>query len=329
MKGETMPRSDNDSWDITESVGTTALGVAAARAAETDGENPLIRDPFARLFLDAAGPGLWSMFASPTVPAELADADPDLSECMKMRVDFMAVRTAFFDEFFVSAADAGIRQVVILASGLDARAWRLPWPDGTTVYELDQPKVLRFKSATLQSHAARPTCTQVDVPVDLRQDWPNALQRAGFDPSAATAWSAEGLLRFLTARAQDLLFERIDALSARGSRLATNAPGKDFLNPERLARERRQMQRMREFAARVFDTEIPDVQDLWYAEERTDVGNWLSERGWDATVTTAAELLTHYGRTSTDDDAYSVRSNQFISAVAPTKNSWLHGSTII
>jgi methyltransferase (TIGR00027 family) len=311
-----MPRSDNDSWDITESVGSTALGVAAARAAETDSENPLIRDPFARLFLDAAGPGMWSMFGNQTVPADLADLDPDLSAHMKMRVDFMAVRTAFFDEFFISAADAGIRQVVILASGLDSRAWRLPWPDDTTVYELDQPKVLQFKSATLQSHGAHPTSTQVDVPIDLRQDWPKALQRVGFDPSAPTAWSAEGLLRFLPARAQDLLFERIDALSARGSRLATNAPGKDFLNPERLARERQQMQRMRDLAARLFDTEIPDVQDLWYAEERTDVGNWLSEHGWDPTVTTAAELLTQYGRISTGHDANSMTSNQFISAVS-------------
>jgi methyltransferase (TIGR00027 family) len=316
MGGVTMPRSDNDSWDITESVGTTALGVAAARAAETDSENPLIRDPFARLFLDAAGPGMWSMFGSLTVSAELADVDPDLSARMKSRVDFMAARTAFFDEFFISAADAGIRQVVILASGLDSRAWRLPWPDDTTVYELDQPKVLQFKSETLQSHGAHPMSTQVDVPVDLRQDWPKALQRAGFDPSVPTAWSAEGLLRFLPARAQDLLFERIDALSTRRSRLATNAPGEDFLNPERLARERQEMQRMREVAAREFDTEIPDVQDLWYAEERTDVGNWLSGHGWDATVRTAAELLTHYGRGSTEKDPDLVRSNQFISAVS-------------
>jgi methyltransferase (TIGR00027 family) len=259
---------------------------------------------------------MWSMFGSLTVSAEFADVDPDLSARMKNRVDFMAARTAFFDEFFISAADTGIRQVVILASGLDSRAWRLPWPDDTTVYELDQPKVLQFKSATLQSHGAHPMSTQVDVPIDLRQDWPKALQRAGFDPSVPTAWSAEGLLRFLPARAQDLLFERIDALSTRRSRLATNAPGEDFLNPERLARERQEMQRMREVAAREFDTEIPDVQDLWYAEERTDVGNWLSGHGWDATVTTAAELLTHYGRGSTEKDPDSIRSNQFISAVS-------------
>src|ERR1700693_2598357 len=99
MGGVMMPRSDNDSWDITESVGTTALGVAAARAAETDSENPLIRDPFARLFLDAAGPGMWSMFGNPTRSGEIADVDPGVSARMKNRVDFMAARTAFFDEF--------------------------------------------------------------------------------------------------------------------------------------------------------------------------------------------------------------------------------------
>src|SRR5258705_12609800 len=101
MEGVTMPRSDNDSWDITESVGSTALGVAAARAAETDSENPLIRDHFARLFLDAAGPGMWSMFGSPTGSAGLADGDPLLSARMESRGDFIAARTAVFYEVFI------------------------------------------------------------------------------------------------------------------------------------------------------------------------------------------------------------------------------------
>ena len=55
-----MARTDNDTWEITESVGATALGVASARAAETESDNPLIRDPFARVFLDAAGEGVWN-----------------------------------------------------------------------------------------------------------------------------------------------------------------------------------------------------------------------------------------------------------------------------
>jgi methyltransferase (TIGR00027 family) len=290
-----VPRTDDDSWDITESVGATALGVAAARAAETESESPLIEDRFARLFLDAAGEGLWSLFGG-SVPAELAEVDPELPARMRVLADFMATRTAFFDEFFLAAADAGHRQMVILAAGLDARAWRLPWPDGTAVYELDQPKVLEFKSATLREHGAEPTCRRVNVPVDLRRDWPKALREAGFDLSAPTAWSAEGLLRYLPAQAQDLLFDRIHALSAAGSRLATNAPSQDVLNPERMARESEQMQRVREAATRLLKTEVTDVEELWYPDERTDVAEWLSEHGWDASVVTAAELLARYGR---------------------------------
>ena len=148
-----MPRTDNDSWDITQSVGATALGVAAARAAETESENPLINDPFARVFVDAAGEGMWSVYANPTLMAKVIELEPDAGTRMQLMIDFMATRTAFFDEFFLGAADAGVRQVVILAAGLDARAWRLPWPDGTVIYELDQPKVLEFKTSTLRSTA--------------------------------------------------------------------------------------------------------------------------------------------------------------------------------
>ncbi len=163
-------------------MGSAALGVAAARAAETDSENPLIRDPFARVFLEAAGDGMWSLMANPAKAAELTD-DADLLANLQVLIDFMAVRTAFFDEYFLNAAASGVRQVVILAAGLDARAWRLPWPDGTTVYELDQAKVLDFKSTALQRRGAHPTSELVSVAIDLRQDWPTALQQAGFDPS--------------------------------------------------------------------------------------------------------------------------------------------------
>ena len=172
-----MARSDNDSWEINESVGATALGVAAARAAETESENPLISDRFARVFLDAAGEGMWSWFTAPDLPAQITAAAPDLQPRMQGMVDYMAARTAFFDTFFLDAAGAGVRQVVVLAAGLDSRAWRLPWPDGVTVYELDQPRVLEFKSATLREHGAEPTCHLVHVPVDLRDDWPTALRQ--------------------------------------------------------------------------------------------------------------------------------------------------------
>src|SRR6201999_4263644 len=205
-------RTDNDSWEITESVGATALGVTAAPAAETESENPLISDPFARVFLQAAGEGVWNWFAAPDLPDQITEAEPDLRPRMQGMVDYMAARTVFFDKFFLDATRAGVRQVVILAAGLDSRAWRLPWPDGTTVYELDQPSVLECKSSTLRDTGAQPTCNLVHVPIDLRHDWPAALRQAGFDGWAPSAWSAEGLLPFLPAVAHELLFERIQAL---------------------------------------------------------------------------------------------------------------------
>ncbi|MBW0016506.1 MAG: class I SAM-dependent methyltransferase [Mycobacterium sp.] len=309
-----MPRTDNDSWDITESVGATALGVAAARAAETESDAPLINDPFARVFVDAAGNGLWSMYADPALLAKASEIDPEVRTRIRLMIDFMATRTAFFDEFFLGAADAGVRQVVILAAGLDARAWRLPWPDGTVVYELDQPRVLDFKSATLRNHGAQPTSRLVNVPIDLRQDWPKALQEAGFDASRPSAWSAEGLVRYLPSQAQDLLFERIHALSAQGSWLASNVPAEDFTDPERVRRQREDMQRMRATAAKVVNAEVPDFDELWYAEERTPVADWLRERGWDVTALSFADLLARYDRSAPAGAENSMPPTLFVSA---------------
>ena len=295
-----MARTDNDTWEITESVGATALGVAAARAAETESENPLISDPFARVFLNAAGDGMWNWFAAPDLPAEIAEAEPDLKPRMQGMVNYMAARTSFFDRFFLDAARSGVHQVVILAAGLDSRAWRLPWPDGPdgiTVYELDQPRVLEFKSSTLRESGAQPTCKLVHVPVDLRHDWPAALRQANFDASAPSAWSAEGLLPFLPAVAQELLFERVHALSAHGSRIAVEAPGPDFLDEDARAKQRETMQRVRDLMAKLEpERVIPDVQDLWYFEEREDVDSWLRRHGWEVTVTPAEQLMARYDR---------------------------------
>jgi methyltransferase (TIGR00027 family) len=191
--------------------------------------------------------------------------------------------------------------VVILAAGLDARAWRLPWPGGTKVYELDQPKVLKLKSSTLAQAGAKPTAIQVYVPVDLRHDWPNTLQQSGFDASAPSAWSAEGLLPFLPARAQDALFENITGLSAFGSRVAAEAFARDFHTPERMVRQREQMQRFRAAAAKLRGTEIPDFEDLWYVEERSDVAEWLRGHGWGVSAIAAADLMARYGRTAPTD----------------------------
>jgi methyltransferase (TIGR00027 family) len=309
-----MPRTDNDSWDITQSVGATALGVAAARAAETESANPLINDPFARIFINAAGKGMWSVYADPDVLAKLLEIEPDVQSRIQLMVDFMATRTAFFDEFFLGAADAGVRQVVILASGLDARSWRLPWPDGTVVYELDQPKVLEFKGSTLREHGAHPTAELVNIAIDLRQDWPKALQENGFDHSRPSAWSAEGLVRYLPAPAQDLLFERINSLSAPGSWLASNVPGEGFTDPDKVRRQREDNQRIRATAAKLIDAEITDFDDLWYPEERTPVDSWLRERGWDVSSASFPELMARYGRSIPQGAEDSMPPTQFVSA---------------
>jgi methyltransferase (TIGR00027 family) len=308
-------RTDNDSWEITESVGATALGVASARAAETRSENPLIQDPFAQVFLDAVGDGVWNWHSAPQLPPELIEAEPELPLQMQAMVGYMASRTAFFDQFFLDATEAGIRQAVILAAGLDARSWRLPWPDGVTVYELDQPRVLQFKRSTLRAHGAEPACNRIAVPVDLRQDWPVALRRAGFDPSAPSAWSAEGLMPYLPAAAQQLLFDRVQELTAEGSRVAVEALGPKFVDPEFRARRRERMERIRALMAEVQpDREIPRTDELWYFEEREDVGDWFRRHGWDVTVTPSDELMAGYGRKAPKEVEDQVPSNLFVAA---------------
>ena len=311
-------RTDNDTWEITESVGATALGVAAARAAETRSENPLISDPFAQVFLDAAGDGVWNWHSAPQLPTELIDAEPELPLQMQSMVGYMASRTAFFDQFFLNATRdirVDIRQAVILAAGLDSRAWRLPWPDGVTVYELDQPRVLKFKSSTLEEHGAEPACNRIAVPVDLRQDWPTALRQAGFDPSAPSVWSAEGLMPYLPAAAQELLFVRVHGLTAAGSRVGVEALGPKFLDPQFRAKRRERMDRIRTLMAEVDPhREIPRTDELWYFEEREDVGDWFRRHGWDVTVTPSDELMAGYGRKAPEDVQDEVPGNLFVAA---------------
>ena len=266
--------------------------VAAARARETDSADPLISDPYARMLVTGAGTGMWEAFSTDEMQAKIAAADPEAAAVFTNMLGYQAVRTHFFDAFFRAAATAGIRQVVILASGLDSRAYRLPWPDGTVVYEIDQPKVLQYKSAKLDAAGVSPVAECREVAVDLRADWPAALAAAGFDRAQPTAWLAEGLLMYLPADAQDRLFEQITALSAAGSQVSVEAVRHH--DEQRRAQMR---ERWRKMADDIGIERTVDIADLTYNDpDRADVTEWLNAHGWQASGVSSADEMRRLGR---------------------------------
>ncbi|MCV7221984.1 class I SAM-dependent methyltransferase [Mycolicibacterium elephantis] len=300
-----MTRTDNDTWDLASSVGATATMVAAARALATSAEQPLIDDPYADPLVRAVGVDFFTRLVS----GELRPQDLDDSETagMQRMADNMAVRTKFFDDFFLTAtgggnpADAvraGVRQAVILASGLDARAYRLDWPAGVVVYEIDQPAVIDFKSTTLADLGAAPTAERRTVAVDLRHDWTSALIDAGFDPARPSAWSAEGLLGYLPPDAQDRLLDTITELSAPGSWIAVESvPRVDpDLHEKTVERMRTTSQRWQKHG---FDL---DFAGLVYLGDRNEAAAYLEQRGWQTTRRSVRDLLVANGLPPLDDE---------------------------
>lgn len=300
-------RSEGDSWDITESVGATALSVAAARAVETASADPLITDQYAHLLVSNAGQP-WERLAT---SLDWIGDDDHGRRAHRLAIDYQAVRTHYFDSYFADAAAAGIRQVVILAAGLDSRAYRLEWPDGTTVYEIDQPQVVAYKTATLESAGAEPTADRQTVQVDLRDDWAAALTAAGFDSGVPTAWLAEGLLPYLPAEAQDRLFEILTGLSAPGSRVAVEAFSLGAADSEsrRVARRAR-FDRMRQRLGLDIN-----VETLTYQEgDRADAADWLREHGWRVDAVRNADEMARLGRAIPDDLADEAFTTTLLSA---------------
>ncbi|GBG37682.1 putative S-adenosyl-L-methionine-dependent methyltransferase [Mycobacterium montefiorense] len=266
-----MPRTAGDTWDIVTSVGLTALGVCAGRALDAALDPPLANDDFA-----AGDPNL-----------SAAVANTDLNSAAAFNAQWVGVRTRFFDDYFTQAGRSGTRQAVILAAGLDSRAYRLAWPADYAVFEVDQPRVLEFKQRVLDERGAEPLVRRVVVATDLRDDWAGALVAAGFDPRQPTAWAVEGLLPYLPGAAQDALFEKLHELSAEGSQIAAELgaePGE-----------------VREFAEGIaaigqLGGQHP-VADLWYDDPRASTKDWLAERDWSVIgIDLMDKAANEYGR---------------------------------
>ena len=283
-----MTRTDKDTWDLASSVGATATAVAASRAIASQGPEPLLDDPWADPLVRAVGIDRFIQL----VDGEIGPADDSPLSRRHMR-EQIAVRTRFFDDFFVQATGSGIRQAVILASGLDTRAYRLPWPAGTVVYEIDQPEVIEFKTRTLAGLGAEPTAVRRTVAIDLRDDWPSALTDAGLDPGQPTAWSAEGLLVYLPPDAQDRLFDNIVALSAPGSAIATEQMDLRNAPPD-------WAQRLTERSRRIGSN--INLAELFYTGERNTAAEYLTAHGWRVDIRTSEQAFAAHGFEVPDDD---------------------------
>lgn len=286
-------RHDSDTWDLTSGVGATATMVATARALASQEPNPLINDPFAAPLVRAVGVDFFTKVVNGDIDA--AKAYDGAGNDMQLETDFMAVRTRFFDEFFVNSADSGIRQSVILAAGLDSRAYRLAWAPGAIVYEVDQPAVVEFKTSAMTALGAAPTAERRTVSIDLRDDWPAALRSSGFDDTKPAAWSTEGLLMYLPSEAQDRLFDNITALSAPGSRLATEYHPDS--GPTMAERGQLLNQRWTDFGCDI------DFSGLFYDGERSNVADYLAAQGWQVTTQERRELAADYGRPFPADES--------------------------
>jgi methyltransferase (TIGR00027 family) len=266
--------------DAPTGVGTTAVGVAVVRMLESAREDRLFEDPLASAFVTAAG---WQ---------PPADGDAIAEE---RRRKFGAVaawvvgRTRFLDELMAEAAAAGIRQVVLLGAGLDARAFRLDWPDGTRVFELDTAEMLGFKQRVVEENGFAPRAERITIAIDLRDDWPAALRAAGFDPALPSAWVVEGLLVYLDQASVDRLMRDVAALAAPGSRLGLTASSGASIDSWR-------------------DAVGEDVSAMWISALPEDPAGWLGGYGWSATAHDARDLLASYGRPVAPRDAGSAPS---------------------
>jgi methyltransferase (TIGR00027 family) len=274
--------SDDDSWDIQTGIGSTAVIVAALRAEEARSATPLVRDEFAELLISA--PALSEL--RQTMSSEWASS-PEHQEDYRRLVSYHAVRTHFFDRFCTESTAAGLEQVVILAAGLDSRAYRLAWTARTTVFELDMPEVLQYKSETLAVHQAEPTVARYPIGIDLRKNWPTALRECGFDPTRPSAWLLEGLLPFLSAEAQHAIFGQLDGLSAPGSRVGAE----DYSG----AGLKQAIAKQRDGGPSAAASTL-DPGDVWSEDADANCAEWFGSRGWRTEVLDSRRESERLGR---------------------------------
>ena len=243
-------------------VATTALLVAALRAEESKRTDKLFDDPFAHALAGDAGHAALRAYrgaAGTSIP-------------------IIEVRTRWFDEALVRVTTAGVRQVVILAAGMDARAYRLQWPAGTSVFELDQPELIAHKGKVLGVH--EPRCRRVALGVNLAADWTSVLRDSDFDPTSPTVWLVEGLTQYLETALVEGLFRRIDLLSASRSVLLYDVVGRVLLESPALGPTLRMMAELG--APWIYGTDDP--------------AGLIVPLGWDAMVIDPGEAGTRWGR---------------------------------
>lgn len=260
--------------DLMAGVGKTALGVAMVRAEESRRSDRLFDDPYAAAFV-AAVPNAFARERAAAV-----ERAGGMARWGTVFWGHAAVRTRFFDDYLLDAADRGIRQTVLLAAGLDTRAYRLAWPSGMWVFELDRPDVLAFKQQVLAEQEAVPRCERQALGVDLREDWKALLIDSGQRPGEPTAWLAEGLLTYLAAEEADRLLTVVADLSAPGSRLAFEFGA---LGAEAMRAGARAMPAMAEYVE-LWKGGLPDAPD------------WLSQHGWRPEIHRHAEVARQYQR---------------------------------
>jgi methyltransferase (TIGR00027 family) len=256
-------------------VWATAVGVARVRALETAREDPLFRDPLAQAFATAGGRG-------PGTPLPERGDEAARRRWAGVAVSIV-IRTKFLDDLLDQAAAAGVRQVVLLGAGMDSRAFRMDWPEGTRLFEIDTAEPLDFKASVLRQERAVPRCERITVPVDLREDWPAALAAAGHDRTRPTAWIAEGLLIYLPEEAVERLVGLIGEQSAPGSRMGLTLGSRGVVSR--------------------FGAGAPEGSpaSMWVSEMPDDPVAWLAAHGWAAEAHTLRASAAAYGRPFTTE----------------------------